>query len=681
MSGAPSTWAPLLDLPSKKLECRFVFFYFCSQFKSIHQNTFTQALQLMITATNLFIKYGDRTLLDNISFVIGEKDKVGLVGRNGAGKSTILKVIAGDLNPDSGSIVFPGGRTLGFLHQDITIAKGKTILEEASTAFEQVKVLQDEIEQLNNEIAQRTDYESDAYTELLNRFADCNDRFALLGGDAVGAETEKVLKGLGFKQKDLNRLIDEFSGGWQMRVELAKMLLQKPDYLLLDEPTNHLDIESIIWLEAFLANYHGAVIVISHDKQFLDNVTRRTIEIELGKIYDYKASYSKYLELRKERKEKQMAAYANQQRVIAQKEKTINRFMAKANKTKMAQSMQKQLNKMERIEVDQEDASIMNLRFPPAPRSGQVVLEARNLVKKYGELLVLDQVNFKADRGDRVAFVGQNGQGKTTLAKILIKDLGATDGEITQGHNVQIGYYAQNQAETLHPKLTLLETMEMASPPEMRTKLRNILGAFMFSGEDVDKKVSVLSGGERARLALACMLLRPFNLLVLDEPTNHLDMLSKDVLKRALLEYDGTLLVVSHDRDFLAGLTNRTLEFRDRKLYDHLGDVNYFLERRQLNNMREVELTPQTTGAQTETKPLSYEERKKLMRAVEKAERNIEHIESKITEYEKAMADPAYFDKPDAQKNMQQYKGLKKDLETAMEEWESAQEVLDQYEV
>ena len=637
----------------------------------------------MITATNLYIKYGDRTLLDNINFVIGEKDKVGLVGRNGAGKSTILKVIAGDLNPDNGSIVFPGGRTLAFLHQDIAIAKGKTILEEASTAFQEVKELQQEIERINEEIARRTDYESDAYADLLNRFADCNDRFAFLGGDSIGAETEKILRGLGFKSKDLNRLIDEFSGGWQMRVELAKMLLQKPDYLLLDEPTNHLDIESIIWLESFLANYHGAVIVISHDKQFLDNVTRRTIEVELGKIYDYKASYSKYIDLRKERKEKQIAAYANQQRVIAQKEKTINRFMAKANKTKMAQSMQKQLNKMERIELDQEDGSAMNLRFPPAPRSGQVVLDARGVVKKYGELLVLDQVDLKVDRGDRVAFVGQNGQGKTTLAKILINELNATDGDITLGHNVQIGYYAQNQAETLHKGQTLLETMEMASPPEMRTRLRNILGAFMFSGEDVDKKVSVLSGGERARLALACMLLKPFNLLVLDEPTNHLDMISKDILKQALADYDGTLLVVSHDRDFLAGLTNRTLEFRDRKLHNHLGDVNYFLQRRKLDNMREVELSSQAVSASPaeELKPLSYEERKKLVRAVEKAERNIEKLESKIEEYEAAMADPAYFEKPDAQQNMQKYKGLKKELETAMGEWETAQEVLDRHEV
>ena len=635
----------------------------------------------MIQATNIFVKYGDRVLLDNLNVVIATKDKVGLVGRNGAGKSTLLKIIAGYQRPDNGNIVMPTGSTLGFLHQDMVVPKGKTVIEEALTAFDQVKDLEKEIEALNLEIAERTDYESDAYAKLLERFSEVNERFDFLGGGSMEGEAEKVLKGLGFKHSDLSRLTDEFSGGWQMRVELAKMLLQKPDYLLLDEPTNHLDIESILWLEKFLETYPGAVIVISHDKQFLDNVTKRTLEIELGKLSDYKAAYSKYTELRKERREKQIAAFENQQKAIAQKEKTINRFMAKATKTKMAQSMQKQLDKIERIEVSSEDISAMNIKFPPAPRSGVIAVEAQNLVKQYGQLTVLEQVALKLDRGDRVAFVGQNGQGKTTLAKILINEIPHTAGEVQLGHNIKIGYYAQNQAEALHPKQTLLETMEQHSPPEMRTQLRNILGAFMFSGEDIDKKVSVLSGGERARLALACLLLNPFNLLVLDEPTNHLDMISKEVLKRALLEYDGTLIVVSHDRDFLAGLTTRTVEFRDRKLFNYLGDINYFLKKRAVDDMRAVEsATIQNSNNNKASKTLSYEERKKLTRAIEKAERQVEKLEAQLAKIEIAMAAPDFYDKPDAAAQMKTYNENQDALQKAMEEWEAAQEVLDEYE-
>lgn len=635
----------------------------------------------MLSATNIFIQYGDRILLDHVNLVIGERDKIGLVGRNGAGKSTMLKVIAGHITPDEGSITRPSESTLGFLHQEMNLPKGKTVMQETLTAFDEVKKLEKRIEALNAEIANRTDYESDAYNNLLIEFSAVNDRFQMLGGGASEAQAEKVLRGLGFKPTDMDRLTDEFSGGWQMRVELAKMLLQHPDYLLLDEPTNHLDIESIIWLERFLKDYLGAVIVISHDKQFLDNVTSRTTEVELGKLYDYKAAYSKYVELRADRREKQLAAYENQQRVIAQKEKTINRFMAKATKTKMAQSMQKQLDKIERIEIDQADTAAMNLRFPPAPRSGQVVVEGHKITKKYGELLVLDQVNIKLDRGDRVAFVGQNGQGKTTLAKILISELNHTSGEVKLGHNAQVGYYAQNQSDALQSDATVLETMEQHSPPEMRTKLRSILGAFMFSGEDVDKKVIVLSGGERARLALACLLLKPFNLLVLDEPTNHLDILSKDVLKKALLDYDGTLIVVSHDREFLAQLTNRTIEFRDRKLNNHLGDVNYFLDKRQLEDMRAVEL--QDKARQEEKKPakeLSYEERKRLTRAVQNAEKKVERLEEEIAKIEKDMAAPEFYDRADVQKVMENYRQKQDTLETAMEEWEEAQLILEEYE-
>jgi len=630
----------------------------------------------MITASNIYVQYGDRILLDRINLVIGERDRVGLVGRNGAGKSTLLKIIAGEQGSDEGDITRPSGSTLGFLHQEMELPMGKTVLEETLSAFEELKRLEKRLAELNEEIASRTDYDSDAYRKLLEDFAHVNDRFHFLGGQSAEAEAEKVLKGLGFNPSDFNRLIDEFSGGWKMRIELAKMLLQHPDFLLLDEPTNHLDIESIIWLEGFLRNYQGAVILISHDKEFLDAVTERTVEIELGNVYDYKAPYSKYVEMRKERREKLLSAYENQQRMIADKEKTINRFMAKANKTKMAQSMQKQLEKMERVEIPPEDTVAMAIKFPPAPRSGQVVVEGHHLSKAYGELLVFDDVDIKLDRGDRIAFVGQNGQGKTTLAKIIVNELPLTGGELKLGHNVQIGYYAQNQSDNLHSKLTVLETMENASPPEMRTQLRSILGAFMFSGEDVDKKVSVLSGGERARLALACLLLRPFNLLVLDEPTNHLDILSKDVLKKALMNYDGALIIVSHDREFLAGLTDRTIEFRDQQLRTYLGDVNFFLEKRALNNMREVEMrtTAQTTdNGQRSKREVSYEERKRLLRTVQNAEKKIERLEAELAKMEAKMAEPDFYESDQAAEFSQRYGEKKSELQLAMEEWEEAQ--------
>ena len=463
-------------------------------------------------------------------------------------------------------------------------------------AFEEVRSIEARQTEINKDIESRSDYESDSYKRLLDEWSELNDRFLHLEGASAEANTEKVLKGLGFKSKDLQRKTNEFSGGWQMRVELAKILLQKPDYLFLDEPTNHLDIESILWLEQFLKDYPGAMIIISHDKQFLDTVTNRTLEIETGKLFDYNASYSQYLALRAERREKLESAFQNQQKVIAEKERTINRFMAKATKTKMAQSMKKQLEKIERIELDNADTATFILRFPPSPRSGQIVVDGKSIQKSYGAIEVLKGVDIKLERGERIGFVGQNGQGKTTLAKMIVGDESISGGHLDLGHNVEIGYYAQNQSDTLQPGLTVLQTMEAASPAEMRTKLRSILGAFMFSGEDVDKKVSVLSGGERARLAMACLLLRPFNLLVLDEPTNHLDMLSKEVLKEALLQYDGTMVVVSHDRDFLSGLTDRTLEFRDHKLFEYLGDVNYFLDKRELDNMRAVEKNQKKTA-------------------------------------------------------------------------------------
>ncbi len=657
--------------------------YFCECRDNARKNRYLrpQQLKFMISANNIFVKYGDRTLFDHISLTIGSRDRVGLVGRNGAGKSTFLKIVAGQIRPDEGNVLRPAGSTLGFLHQEMNIPKGKTVMEETLTAFEEVHKLEKRLEEIHVELNERTDYESDSYHTLLEELATATDRFHHLGGDTIQADTEKVLKGLGFVSSDFNRLTQEFSGGWQMRIELAKMLLQRPDFLLLDEPTNHLDIESIIWLEEFLKDYPGAVIVISHDKQFLDNVTTRTIEIELGKAYDYKANYSKFVALREERRGKMMAAFENQQRVIAQKERTINRFMAKATKTKMAQSMQKQLDKIERIEIDPEDTAAMNLRFAPSPRSGQIVIEGHELAKSYGPKVVLNHVQIKLDRGDRVAFVGQNGQGKTTLAKIIVRELALSSGDLQYGHNVQIGYYAQNQSDTLQPGLTLLETMENASPPEMRTRLRAILGAFMFSGEDVDKKVSVLSGGERARLALACMLLRPFNLLVLDEPTNHLDIISKDILKQAILDYDGTLIVVSHDREFLAGLTNRTLEFRDHQLFEYLGDVNFFLQKRALRDMREVELSKNSgQNAQRSNGPaqeISHEERRRLSRAVQQAERAVEKLEADMAVLESRMAEPSFFESPDAEQISRKYQEKQKAMEEAMRVWELAQSELE----
>ncbi len=637
----------------------------------------------MITASNLFVKYGDRVLMDSINVVIKEKDKIGLVGRNGAGKSTLLKLIAGEQSPDSGQITRPTGSSLGFLHQEMSLPKGKSVIQETLSAFDELKKLEKRIEEINIELGERTDYESDAYARLIEELSMANERFSILGGQSMEAEAEKILQGLGFKTSDMNRMVEEFSGGWQMRIELAKMLLARPDYLLLDEPTNHLDIESILWLESFLKDYHGAVVLISHDRMFLDNITKRTIEIELGKIYDYKANYSKYLEMREERKEKTLAAFKNQQQKIAHTEKLIDKFRAKANKAKMAQSLIKQLDKIDRIELDAEDKATMRIKFLPAPRSGDIVIEAQRLSKSYGNLQVLNEVSFKLDRGDRVAFVGQNGQGKTTLAKILVKDLMPSGGDFRIGHNVHIGYYAQNQSDSLQPRQTLLETMENAAPPELRSKVRSILGAFMFSGEDVEKKVSVLSGGERARLAMACLLLKPINLLVLDEPTNHLDILSKDVLKQAVLDFKGTLIVVSHDREFLKGLTTRTFEFRDKKLHEYLGDVNFFLEKRKLDDMRAVELRSQNNiTKKSSMKELSQEDRKarkKLERTVQNQERKIEQLEANIAKIETEMGEEGFYQKENAQQVLDKYKQLKKELDEAMETWEQATEELEQF--
>ncbi len=645
----------------------------------------------MLTLNNIFVQYGDRVLMDRLNLVIKPGERIGLVGRNGAGKSTLLKIIAGEMSPHEGQVVKPAHFTIGYLHQDMLLPKGKTVLEEAMTAFTEVLALEKQLQTVQEALAQREDYDSEDYHQLLEQMGDITEQLHHLGQASTVADAERVLTGLGFRHTDMTRLTDELSGGWQMRVELAKILLRQPDLILLDEPTNHLDIESILWLEEWLNRYSGMLIVISHDRRFLDNVTNRTIEIVLGRLEDYKAPYSKYVELSAARREKLQAAYENQQRLIADRERTIARFMAKATKTKAAQSMQKQLDKMERIEIEEQDTAVMRLRFPDAPRSGEVVAKAERLSKRYGAIKVLENVDFQILRGERVAFVGQNGQGKTTLAKLLIGIEPATSGHTSLGYNVTVGYYAQNQAETLNPRLTLLETMEQHSPPDMRPRLRAILGAFLFSGEDVDKKVSALSGGERARLALACMLLRPFNFLVLDEPTNHLDMLSKDVLKQALLDYNGTLLVVSHDREFLSGLTTRTIEFRDHQLREYLGDVNYFLEKRQLDNMRQVELPSPAHALRPSPSADSYpapeqpakagaarspEEKKQLQRQVQRAERRIAEIESELKKIEEQMAEADFYHRPDHRQTLDRYQANKAELERWYTEWESAAEQL-----
>ncbi len=645
----------------------------------------------MFSLSNIYVQYGERILLDGVNLVIKPGERVGLVGRNGAGKSTLLKIIAGEQSPQEGNVVTPTGFSIGYLHQDMLLPKGKTVLDETMTAFNEVLALDKRLHEIQHELENREDYESDSYHDILVELSETTERLARIGGDTMEVDTMRVLGGLGFATSDLTRLTDEFSGGWQMRIELAKMLLRNPDILLLDEPTNHLDIESILWLEDWLASYQGMAIVISHDRRFLDIVTNRTVEVILGRLSDYKAAYSKYVELSAERKEQMSAAYENQQRLIADRERTINRFMAKATKTKMAQSMQKQLDKLERIEVEDVDTSVMRIRFPEPPRSGEIVATADRVTKKYGALKVIESADFKILRGERVAFVGQNGQGKTTLAKIMIGNEPATSGVASLGYNIRLGYYAQNQAETLNPKLTVLETMEQEAPPEMRTKVRAILGGFLFSGKDADKRVASLSGGERARLALACMLLHPINFLVLDEPTNHLDMLSKEVLKQAILDYEGTLLVVSHDREFLSELTDRTIEFRDHRLYEYLGDINYFLDKRKLDNMRQVEMrtnvpkplaTP-TGGNSAGTDDagkggvaVSPEERKNLLRVVQKSEKRIEELEGIIKKIEVTMADSDFYTKPESDQVLKKYNDHKSELASVMTDWELALEQL-----
>ena len=636
----------------------------------------------MLNIHQLTISFQGEDLFENISFRLQSGHRVGLIGKNGAGKSTLLKIISGKLEHSSGQISFEKkDLKIGFLKQDIDFVYGRTILEESYEAFSELKALERQLEDINTQLAERTDYESQSYHDLMVDLNEVQQQYEILGGYNYQGETEKILIGLGFKRDDFDKLTDTFSGGWRMRIELAKLLLQQNDILLLDEPTNHLDIESIIWLEQFLKNYSGAVMIVSHDKMFLDNVTNRTIEIVLGQIYDMPKPYTKYLKLRAEQKALQIAAQKNQQKQIEQTEKLIEKFRAKASKATMAQSLIKKLDKIERIRVDEDDNSVMSVRFPISIQPGKVVLEAHNVSKSYGDLDVLKHVDLMVEREQKVAFVGQNGQGKSTLAKILVGELSA-EGNVKLGHNVQVGYFAQNQAEYLDGKKTVLDTMIDEANETNRSKVRDILGAFLFRGEAVEKYVSVLSGGERNRLALAKLLLKPLNVLVMDEPTNHLDIQSKNVLKSALQNFEGTLLLVSHDREFLQGLNDVVYEFKDQKIKPYLGDIDFYLEQRQLENLREAERkTIVKTESKISSNKQSYEAQKQLKslnNRLSKVESSISSLEKEIKaidleleiNYDKTVADPNFFDA---------YQEKKAKLEELMSQWEMLTESIEQH--
>ena len=665
----------------------------------------------MISLDNLTVSYGGWTLFDNISFLINPKDRIGLVGRNGAGKTTLLRLIVGQQQPTSGAVTINGECTIGYLPQQMKVADTTTLAEETAKAFDEVLRLEAEIGRITHEIAERTDYESAAYEQLLHRLTEAQDRYHILGGETRDADIEKTLLGLGFRREDFGRATSEFSGGWRMRIELAKLLLRRPSIFLLDEPTNHLDIESIQWLEEYLRNYNGAVLLISHDRAFLDNVTTRTVELSLGRIYDYKVPYSKYVVLRAERRAQQMAAYENQQRMIEKTEEFIEKFRYKPTKSNQVQSRIKQLEKIDRIEVEEEDSAALNIKFPPAPRSGQIVAEIREAGMSFGAKHVFSGADFVIGKGDKIAIVGRNGEGKTTLAKMIVGLLTPTEGSIRIGANVNIGYYAQNQEDLMNGERTVYETLDRVAVGDVRTRLRDILGAFLFRGEEIDKKVKVLSGGERSRLALASLMLEPHNLLVLDEPTNHMDMRSKDILKNAIRKYDGTVVVVSHDREFLDGIVQKVYEFRDGGVREYLGGIYYFLEKRKIESLREVERksAPAAKGGRTASGAareavqgsapaagagresgaasaggpaseaaagrLSYEQKKeqeklvrKLRKAVEAIEAGLAETERRIAEYDAKFAAATAYDEAD----YKAYNELKSSYDRQMHEWEMA---------
>ena len=642
----------------------------------------------MISLDNLTVSYGGWTLFDNISFLINPKDRIGLVGKNGAGKTTLLRIITGEQQPTSGAVTLNGDCTIGYLPQTMRVADTTTLAEETAKAFEEVLRLEAEIEALTREIAERTDYESPEYEQLLHRLNDAQDHYHILGGETRDADIEKTLLGLGFKRSDFGRATSEFSGGWRMRIELAKLLLRRPSIFLLDEPTNHLDIESIQWLEEYLRNYNGAVLLISHDRAFLDNVTNRTVELSLGKITDYKVSYSKYVVLRAERRAQQMAAYENQQRMIEKTEEFIEKFRYKPTKSNQVQSRIKQLERLDRLEIEEEDLATLNIKFPPAPRSGQIVAEISEAGMSFGEKHVFSGANFVIEKGDRIALVGRNGEGKTTLARMLIGQLTPTEGSVRLGANVNIGYYAQNQDDLMDGDFTVYDTLDRVAVGDIRTRLRDILGAFLFRGEDIDKKVKVLSGGERARLAMARMMLEPRNLLVLDEPTNHMDMRSKDILKNAIMKYDGTVVVVSHDREFLDGMVEKVYEFRDGGVKEYLGGIYYFLEKRKLESLQEIERrdAPAKMPAKgDEPKPavsgkLSYEQRKEQEKQLRKAKKVVETIEAELADIEKRIAEYDARFAAATEYNEADYKAyneLKTRYDHQMHEWEKASSELE----
>ena len=620
----------------------------------------------MLNIHNLSVSFSGEYLFEEISFKLISGDRVGLIGKNGAGKSTLLKLLSKEMELDSGSIAFEKDVKTGFLKQDIDFDKGRSVLDEAYQAFEEIKKIEKKQNQINRELEERTDYESESYLELINELGETSDRYELIGGYNYQGQTEKIIQGLGFKREDFDKKTDTFSGGWRMRIELAKLLLQNNDLLLLDEPTNHLDIESIIWLEQFLKTFPGAVVIVSHDKMFLNNVTNRTIEISLGRIYDFNKPYSKYLVLRNEIKEQQISAQKNQDKQIQQTERLIEKFRAKASKASMAQSLIKKIDKIERIKVDKDDNSVMKLRFPISIRPGKVVAEIEGLSKSYESNQVLSNIDLLIERESKIAFVGQNGQGKSTLAKMIVGDINGS-GLMKLGHNVQIGYFAQNQAEYLDGSKTVLDTMIDAANEKNRSKVRDILGSFLFQGDDVEKFVRVLSGGERNRLALAKMLLQPLNVLVMDEPTNHLDIKSKNVLKQALQNFDGTLIVVSHDRDFLQGLTNKVYEFKNQKIKEHLGDIDYYLEQRKVDDFRSIEKKDKTPNSKKKTKKndsLNQSIKKKINNIeskISKLEKDISVIDIALeNDYEKTIAQADFFSK---------YENMKNELGDLMKKW------------
>ncbi len=637
----------------------------------------------MISASNISVYFGGQELFDDVSFMVNKGDRIGLVGKNGAGKSTLLRILSGEQKANEGSISTPNESTIGYLRQDLEFEEGRTVQEEAEQAFQEIKKLEQKINSVNLKMSERTDYESDGYMQLITDLNDLNERFGMLGGYTIQSEMSQVLLGLGFQLDDFDRQTNEFSGGWRMRLELAKILLSKPDVLLLDEPTNHLDIESIVWLEGWLKNYSGAVVLVSHDRAFLDAVTNRTIDLILGKANDYKASYSKYVELRKDRQEKQIQSKKNQDKEIKQTKMLIEKFRAKKSKASFAQSLIKKLDKMDLIEVEQDETASMYFKFPPAPHSGKVTLKVSNVSKKYDDLQVLKGVNLMLERGDKIAFVGKNGEGKTTLAKMIVNAI-KYDGEIEYGYQVKVGYYAQNQSELLDENKSIFEVVEDAADEHSRHRVRDMLGSFLFSGDTVQKKVKVLSGGERARVALCKLLLEPVNLLIMDEPTNHLDMVSKDILKTALKNYDGTLIIVSHDRSFLQGLTQKVYEFKNQKIKEYLGDINNFLEQKEVKDFKHFETKNSKVQEVTKSKhsenKSSYAQKKQLERDIRKTsnrisklEKQVESLEHELKILDADLTQPEKFKELSSQAGFfESYQQKQDDLSKHISQWEES---------